>query len=225
MAGAKPVPAYMKLYDTIMKQSPQLPSVAPRHGRAGQRQTAMPQRAGLGDAAGLPGLPRTPGAAPGSIHKIIAAAKAQTVQAKAQREAGRAALGLPARGVDLSKISFAPMPRNGAASSPARAGLAGMHSPRGLLAAGDAGQGGESLLAAAGQHAPQGLPPRRQPAPGGNGGALLHEGELVLAELSPFALGRAIENYFLLLTRRPPIGGAAFNTLVSPLFAGQALPG
>jgi hypothetical protein len=231
-AAKNPLPAYMQIYDMLMNLGPQLPSIAPIAGGAGQQKTALPQRTGVSDAVGLPAPSRPPGAAaslaagtgagygatPTGFRKIIADAHAQAAQTKAQRAAGRAAAGLPSQGGDLSGRSFAPIPRNGAASNIARAASPETNWPQEQMSTDTAGQLGP-------QGAVNASSARPQPGQDGNAHSVWHEIEHVLADLSPFALERALENYFHRLSRRPPIGGAAHNPALSPIFAGQKLPG
>lgn len=227
-AATRPVSAHMKLHDMLMKLSPQLPSVAPIPGRAGQRQAALPPRDGISDAAGLSGISRPPGAAASpttgaagqgaaltGYRKIIADAHAQAAEARAIRNAGRAAMGLATGGGDLSSRSFAPV---GGAGSMGR--FANHAMPGGALA---------QDQMAAGQFLPSGsadaLYPRPQPQRNGDANSALPGVQPSPASLSPSNFERALDRYFFRLSRLPPSGGAAFNPYLSPVWAGLKLPG
>jgi hypothetical protein len=228
-AARNPVPAHMKLYDTIVKQNPQIPSVAPIPGRAGQRKAPLLPRAGTGDAAGLSGMSRPQGAAASlttgsstgqgaaltGYRKVIADAQAQAVEARARREAGRTAMGLVALGGDLSSRSFAPVGGAGAAGH-----LASHATPGGAV--------DQDQLAASpfpSHTAADTLYPRPQPNVNETADSALPGPQHAPGGLPPHALEQALNDYFFRQSRLPPNGGAAFNPYLSPLWAGLKLPG
>ncbi len=229
MAGTKPVPPHEKLHHMLMKSNPQLPSVAPIPGRAGQRKTTLSPRAGTGDAAGLSGVSRPQGAAvslttSGSTgqgtalagyRKILADAQAQTAEARARREAGRTAMGLASHGGDLSGRSFAPVGGAGAVGR-----LAGHATPGGVV--------DQDQLAASpfpSHTAADALYPRPQPNSNDAADSALPGPQHSPGGLPPLALEQALNDYFFRQSRLPPNGGAAFNPYLSPLWAGLKLPG
>lgn len=227
-AAKNPVPAHMRLHHMLMKSSPQLPSVAPIPGRAGQQRSALPPRAGMGDVPALSGASRTPaaaaalgtgtaadqGAALTGYRKVIADAQAQAAAARARRDAGRAAMGQVSRGGNLSGLSFAPVGGAGAVGRLAHYAASG-------------GEADQAQLAA-GQHQPYGaadaLYLRPQPHRDGNATPALPGAQQSPASPSQLAVEQAIDAYFFRQSRLPPNGGAAFNPYLSPIWAGLKLP-
>ena len=228
-AAEKHVPKHEKLHRMLMKLSPQLPSIAPIHGRVGQQKITLSPRSGVGDAAGLTGISRPPGAAASltagaaagqgealsGYRKILADAYAQRAQAKAQRDAARAAMGLPPQGGDLSSRSFAPVGGIGAVER-----LANRATPGGAVDHGQLAASQPPFHTAA-----DALYPHPQPRSNDTADSALAGQQHSPGSLPPLALEQALNDYFFRQSRLPPNGGAAFNPYLSPLWAGLKIPG
>ena len=170
---------------------------------------------------------RQGGSAETSYRAVVAQARQQAAAGRARREAEAAALYLPARGAGLAGVSFAP---------PAGGGPAGGGS---LYSVKPGSAGGGSLYPA---------------KPGSAGAVGLHRGNSVheavsvaeaasthhgeaesqefgtgavqpLAGMASADIDRAVESYFFRQSRLPPTGGAGFNPLLSPVWAGLKIPG
>lgn len=168
-------------------------------------------QAGTGSLAAQPGR----GDARESFHAIMATARSEAAVARARREAGRAGLHLPARGVALEGRSFAPV-----------AGVAGvaagdlLRTPRGLGEAASGVRRGVSV------HGAVAVAEAGAGVPGGDESESFTTVADHIPALAPHLdLERALENYFFRQSRLPPAGGAGFNPLLSPVWAGLKLPG
>lgn len=218
----------MGLYDAALAAGrPGLGGVAPVAGVAG-RLAAQKSRvvASVGEAgfaaAGLGGVQadagalvaRQSGGAETSFRALVAQARHQAADGRARREADAAALHLPVRGAALAGRSFAPPPGGGGGAagrlSPARPGAAGAPGLRRRRSVHDAVSAAAAAAMEHGEAESQEFLAGADPAP---------------AAVEPADIERALENYFFRQSRLPPAGGAGFNPLLSPAWAGLKIPG
>ena len=217
----------MGLYDVAMAAGrPGLGGFAPVAGVAGR---PVPQKSravasvgeagflatGQGVSANIGALAaRQEGAAETSYQAVVAQARQQATTGRARREAEAAVLHLPVRGAGLAGVSFAPPAAGGTAGG----GLLYPGAPGSVGAPGLRRRGGvhdavSAAEAAATDH--EGVESRQyvagaDPAP---------------AVVAPADIERAVEDYFFRQSRLPPLGGAGFNPLLSPVWAGLKIPG
>jgi hypothetical protein len=231
----------MRLYDAAMAAATLAPGgFAPIAG-GGRRQVGLKRKslASAGEERSVQAersMPRTDamgwataqsGNEVPSYRAVVTQAKEQAAAATGQRQAGRAALLLPAREREAVAMSFAPMSRAGGTGGvtlhPAQKGRpvvpglrrgGSVHEAVAVaeVEAGscDAGEGAE------GQPYPYDVSPAPDdvsPAPA----------QAVIVE--PSDIRQALDEYFFRQSRLPPNGGAAFNPLLSPIWAGLKLPG
>ena len=216
------------LYDTAMAAGrPGLGGFAPVAGVAGR---VMPQKsramASVGEAGflatGQDGVPanagalaaRQEGGAETSYRAVVAQARQQAAAGRARREAEAVALHLPARGAGLAGMSFAPPAAGGAAGGGSLyPGVPGSVEASGLRRRGSVHDAVSVTEAAATDHEEvesQQFVAGANPAP---------------AAVAPADIERAVEDYFFRQSRLPPLGGAGFNPLLSPVWAGLKIPG
>jgi hypothetical protein len=170
------------------------------------------------------------GGAETSYRAVVAQARHQAAAGRARREAEGAALRLPARGAALAGLSFAPPPGGGAAGGNslnsampgfvAAPGVRRRSSVHGAVSAAEAAffaDDGEAGVGGAGNR------------PEDIGEAGDQPLTAVAAPASPIVapddIERALESYFFRQSRLPPVGGAGFNPLLSPVWAGLKIPG
>jgi len=154
-----------------------------------------------------------------SYRAVLAQARHEAAAGRARREADAAGLHLPARGTVLGRVSFAP-PGGGT-----RAGLS-FAPPGGGTVDGDSlyparpgatgTAGAPVLLRQDGVHDAVPVPARNEK---------FAAAEAAPGLLAPADIGRALEDYIFRQSRLPPAGGAGFNPLLSPVWAGLKVPG
>jgi hypothetical protein len=218
----------MGLYGVAMAAGrPGLGGFAPIAGMPG-RQAAQKSRAlaPVGEAgvlaAGLGGVQADAGVlaarqgdgAKTSYRTVVAQARHQAAAGRARREADAAALYLPMRGAGLAGLSFAPRAGGGAAGGsslhPAVPGSAGAPGLRRRNSVHEAVSVAEAASSDRGEAGAQEFAAGAEPAPAG---------------VRPADIERAVEDYFFRQSRLPPTGGAGFNPLLSPVWAGLKIPG
>jgi hypothetical protein len=145
---------------------------------------------------------------------VVAQARRQAAAARAQREAERALLHLPARGAGYEGMSFAPPAGGGAAGGgavfPARPGSAAALGLRRRGSVHDALSAAEAAAADQDEVESQGL---------------VAGGDAAPARVAQADIEQALETYFYRQSRLPPSGAAGFNPLLSPVWAGLKIPG
>jgi hypothetical protein len=153
-----------------------------------------------------------------SYRAVLAQARHEAAAGRARREADAAGLHLPARGTALAGLSFAPPP-----NGDVRAGLSFAPPGGGTVDGGPLyparpwAAGAPALLQQGGVH-------DAVPVQVGDD-QFTAAAEAAPASLAPADIGRALENYIFRQSRLPPAGGAGFNPLLSPVWAGLKVPG
>ena len=160
-------------------------------------------------------MPRAASDAP-SYRVAMAQARHEAAVARERRRAEREALHLPVRGRGVEKMSFAPYAADGVVGREALPPAKGRHAlPVPGLRRGRGAQGAAAMA----QEAPHdpGAAPESQHL----------EVRPVLAQetAAPLDIKRALDEYFFRQSRLPPNGGAGFNPLLSPIWAGLKIPG
>jgi len=178
-------------------------------GRSVQAVRLMPQTDVMGRA-----IRRLDNEMP-SYRAVIMQAKEQAAAVKARRQAGRVALLLPAREEEAMGMSFAP---------PSGAGVGGeialnlVQGARPVVPGLRRGGSVHSAVAAA--------EAASRDADGTvKGQAYEVSPETAQAVMEPSDIRQVLDEYFFRQSRLPPNGGAAFNPLLSPIWAGLKIPG
>lgn len=154
-----------------------------------------------------------------SYRAVAARARAEAAAGQARRAAERAALHLPATSAaGWAECSFAPP---GAAAMEGITWHAGRH---GLVTLPDMRMGTERGLVT------QGAPFASQPTLERHHAGISAEpadsaSPNAAAPVERFDIERQLEDYFFRKSRLPPAGGAGFNPLLSPAWAGLKIPG
>jgi hypothetical protein len=197
-------------------------------GSVGESRFAVARWAGVQVDTEVPAA-RQRGRAQTSYRAVVAQARSQAEIGQARREAEGAVLHLPGRGAVLAGLSFVPRPDVGAAKGhllrPGRVG--------GSVSAGFWRRGSvhSAVLAAEASFADNG---KAGSGPAGNGRADIREAgdeQFTAAAapappvVTPADIERALESYFFRQSRLPPTGGAGFNPMLSPVWAGLKIPG
>ncbi len=154
-----------------------------------------------------------------SFRAVLALAYVRAAAGRARREAERAVLNVPSREAGLAGMSFAPPPGGG----PAGGGLRSPAMQAGEVAPGWHRRGRVHGAVAAGEvlnAVPRDVAPREM-----GGEAFLAAPDRGEMPGTPPDIERALENYFFQQSRLPPAGGAGFNPLLSPSWAGLKIPG
>ena len=149
-----------------------------------------------------------------SYRAVVAQARQRAAAGRARRDTERAALHLPARGASLAGLSFAPPSSSnvvgGGLRHPAMRQaeiMPGLHPHRNVHSAMEVAEAASGTPEACEDQKFAAMP------------ALVPE---AVAQLD---IGRALESYFFRQSRLPPTGGAGFNPLLSPAWAGLKIPG
>ncbi len=173
---------------------------------------------GVPNDAGALAVRQGSGGADTSYRAVLAQARHEAATGRARREADAAGLHLPARGTVLAGLSFAPPPGGGAAQagSPFAPPGGGTVDGGALYPARPWAAEAPALLRQGGVRDAVAV----QAGDGQFTGA-----EAAPALVAPPDIGRALENYIFRQSRLPPAGGAGFNPLLSPLWAGLKVPG
>jgi hypothetical protein len=149
-----------------------------------------------------------------SYRAAVARARGDAAAGRVRREEARAALYLPARRAALAEESLAPQPGG-------TAGAGGLFQPRARDVASIAAFRRRASLADAVAVGEAGSAQQREVED-------QHYGAIppsAPAQLAPFDMERALDDYFFRKSRLPPAGGAGFNPLLSPVWAGLKIPG
>jgi hypothetical protein len=145
--------------------------------------------------------------------KSVGQARAQAAEARSRREAARAALHLPVERAAMEGFSVAPRPRVGV-SDGIRVPSASTALPASLL-----------RQAARQRDSVQSIEATSKNVDDAEIGRRLAVDAPTLARSASAHIERALEDYFFRQSRLPPVGGAAFNPLLSPVWAGLKIPG
>lgn len=199
---------------------------APGGRMAPPRAAAVRQRSGgSGEAAGLQG--QSAGAAHGEVlasgghapdgsgyKAVLAQAKAEAALARQSREAAGNTAYLAPRAGGLSNISFAPVGAGGLGPAARFAARTGWQNQSVTLHPGETADMTTEMLT-----------PPRTGAEAAHASSLPAPDEAVFTPAAQADFAQALENYFFRQSRLPPAGGAAFNSYLSPAWAGLKLPG
>jgi hypothetical protein len=208
-------------------------------GSVGEAGFVAARGAGSQADAGPPAV-RNVGGAQTSYRAVVAQARSQAAVGRARREAEGAmgwarrqaegvVLHLPGRGAALAGLSFAPPPGVRAVEGHLfRSGIVGGNAPPGLLRPGSvhgAVSVAEAAFAGDGK-AGIGAAGNRRVGSGEAGGQQFAAAAASAPPVvAPADIERALESYFFRQSRLPPVGGAGFNPMLSPVWAGLKIPG
>jgi hypothetical protein len=219
----------MQMYDVAMSMAASMPSFAPVPGRGARPAKFTPRRLGAGDAAALTDTSCVMDAS-GTLAARPEGGREQGVTGiRAGDATMRGAEFLRGSGRELSRISFAPVGPRGA---PVGLGLRAANRAGGIV--------GRFITAAAGDSdgAPLSQDGNGHPGSIGPGAAHPHQysglhdkdgarhsaASPAVTRAETLDIDRALNDYFYQQSRLPPRGGSAFNSLLSPMWAGLKLP-
>jgi hypothetical protein len=209
-AGRSPLGGFAPVAGTAKPPAGQKRKVAPT---TGQGRFALPGYIGAQADAQRFVTSLGAGEAP-SYRAAMAQAREQAAAGRARRDSERAGLNLPVQRAGLGAVSFAPLPGGGAGDGVSlQPAIRSADAAPGLRRRGSVHSA--VLAAETDATAPGDVEDQRRAA----------AQESAPLPVAPADIERALEDYFFRQSRLPPAGGAGFNPLLSPVWAGLKIPG